>query len=223
MPGLRGIKGNGRRDCEEPNILEVRRAGSEETRVRSYSVSPRFNGETRAQFPRLLDVEKWWAVVLVNFTGLDPMNAWSTSVAAAKLDEVLRPAVLVGASRKDLPRRARLPLQQIISEWDYLRQRMLVKQATAQLLILRMKMPPEMVALVDEYRSVLESYLKRRDQAGAGRALSGVPATRADLLVHEVVKKLNDLDQVRAAFGQPKSSDPNPLPGGRLTGGGPKI
>jgi hypothetical protein len=161
------------------------------------------------QFPRLLDVEKWWAVVLVHFTGLDPMHAWTTAVAIQKLDEVLRPSVLVSASPKDLPRRTRIPLQQIINEWDYLRQRILLKQATAQLLVLRMKMPPEMVALVDEYRSVLDSYLNRRDKAGPGRAPAGLPATRADLLVRDVVKKLHDLDQARAAFGQPKSSDAN--------------
>src|SRR6266511_1847146 len=149
------------------------------------------------QFPRLLDVEKWWAVMLVHFTGLDPMNAWSTEIAVQKLDELLRPPVLVSGSRKDLPHRARLPLQQIIDEWDYLRQRILLKQTAAQLLVLRMKMPPEMVVLVDEYRSAIESYLAKRDKAGVARSLPGLPATRADSLVGDIVKRLNELDQAR--------------------------
>jgi hypothetical protein len=169
----------------------------------------------RKQFSRLLDVEKWWAVVLVHFTGQDPMNAWSKEIAVQKLDDALRPPVLVSGNRRDLPRRARMSLQQIIDEWDYLRQRILLKQAAAQLLLMRMKTPPEMVALVDEYRNTIESYLAKRDQAGVARSLHGLPATRADGLVRDVVRKLNDLDQARAVFGQPKSSDTNALPGAK--------
>ena len=141
------------------------------------------------------------------------MNAWSIDIAIQKLDEALHPPALVGGSRKDLPRRTRMPVQQIIDEWDYLRQRILLRQIAAQLLVMRMKMPPEMVALVDEYRNTIESYLTKRDKAGVARSLPGVPATRADAVVRDVVKKLNDLDQARGSFGQPKPTDTNALPG----------
>ncbi len=164
-------------------------------------------------FPRLLDVEKWWAVVLVNFTGLDPMNAWSREIALEKLEDVLRPPVLVSNRPDDLAHRTRMSLQQIINQWDYLRQRILLKQITPQLVIMRVKMPMEMISLLDEYRGVIESYLNKRDQSGIPRALPGMAPLEADHLVRNVVRKLDELDQKRAGFAQPGSSPAGRKPG----------
>ena len=152
----------------------------------------------RAQFLSLLDVEKWWAVVLVHFTGQDPTQAWSMPVALQKLDETLHPPVLVSTDRKDMPQRAKLSIQQIITDWDYLRQRITLKGVTSQLLIVRFKTPPELLSLVDDYRATIENYLSKRDQAGIARSLPGLPPLRADLLVRDAVKRLNELDGNRA-------------------------
>jgi len=146
----------------------------------------------RLQFPRLLDVEKWWAVVLVHFTGLDPTQAWSIPVTLQKLEEALQPPALVSTGRKEMPQRARLSVQQIISGWDYLRQRIVLKGVTTQLLLMRFKTPPELVSLVDEYRTTIENYFKQRDQVGAARSLPGLPPMRADLLVRDVVRRLDE-------------------------------
>jgi hypothetical protein len=154
-------------------------------------------------FPRLLDVEKWWAIVLVNFTGLDPLNAWSREIAVQKLDDALRPTVLVSSTAGSLPKRTRMSVQEIINQWDYLKQRIELKQITSQLVILRVKMPVEMVGLIEEYRGTIESYVSQRDQSGMPRGLPGMAPLQADRLVRNTVKRLNDLDQKRAAFGQP--------------------
>ena len=153
----------------------------------------------RGLFPRLLDVEKWWAVTLTHFTGQDPTQAWAMPVALQKLDETLHPPVLVSASRKDMPQRSRMSAQKIINEWDYLRQRIVLKGVTAQLFSVRLKSPPELVALVEEYRASIENYLAKRDQIGMARSLPGLPPLRADFLVVDVVKKLDELDAKRAA------------------------
>jgi hypothetical protein len=165
----------------------------------------------KPQFPRLLDVEKWWAVVLVHFTGLDPMNSWSREVAVQKLDDVLRPPVLVAANSKVLPHRSRMTVQQIISDWDYLRQRIILRQTATQLLMMRFKTPVEMAALVDEYRATLDNYLTSHDQLGAARSLPGLPPTRADVLARDVVKKMNELDQRRALYGRPNTAGASTL------------
>jgi hypothetical protein len=154
----------------------------------------------RGLFPRLLDVEKWWAVTLTHFTGQDPTQAWAVPVALQKLDETLHPPVLISTSRKDLPQRARLSVQRIINEWDYLRQRIVLKGVTAQLFSVRLKSPPELVALVEEYRAGIESYLAKRDQVGMARSLPGLPPLRADFLVADVVKRLDELDAKRIAI-----------------------
>lgn len=163
-----------------------------------------FNGA----FPRLLDVEKWWAVVLVNFTGQDPMNAWSRDLALQKLDDALHPTVLASITPNDLPRRTRMSLQQIIGQWDYLRQHIELNRISGQLTVMRVKMPPELVSLVVDYRTSIDSYLKRRDQSGIPRALPGMAPLQADALVKEVIKRLDELDQKRAAFGQPATKGP---------------
>ncbi|PYM11038.1 MAG: hypothetical protein DME18_15125, partial [Verrucomicrobia bacterium] len=154
----------------------------------------------RAQFPRLLEVEKWWAVVLVHFTGQDPTQAWSVPVALQKLDEILHPPVLVSRERKDMPQRAKLSVQQIISDWHYLRQRITLKGVTSQLLVARFKTPPELLSLADDYRVTIENYLNKRDQVGVSRSLPGLPPMRADLLVRDAVKRLNELDENRASL-----------------------
>jgi hypothetical protein len=152
----------------------------------------------RGLFPRLLDVEKWWAVTITHFTGQDPTQAWAMPVALQKLDEALHPPVLISASRKDMPQRSRMSVQRIIKEWDYLRQRIVLKGVTAQLFSVRLKTPPELIALVEEYRAAIESYLPKRDQIGMARSLPGLPPLRADFLVVDVVKKLDELDAKRA-------------------------
>ena len=165
-----------------------------------------FTSAFSRRFPRLLDVEKWWAVLLVHFTGLDAMNAWSRDVAVLKLDEAIHPPVLVSPSRREMAQRTRMSLQQMISQWDYLRQRILLRQVVDQLVPLRLRMPPDMVPLVDEYREVLGAYVAQRDRTGAGRAASGIPATRADALVKETVRRLDEIDAKRLAFGNPAAT-----------------
>lgn len=165
----------------------------------------------RAQFPRLLDVEKWWAVVLVNFTGQDPRQAWSIPVALQKLEETLSPPALVSAQRKDLPKRAKFRVQQIITDWDYLRQRVVLKSVTSQLFVLRYRTPPELLSLVDQYRAAIEGYLGKRDQVGISRSLPGLPPMRADLLVRDVVKRLNELDEKRSSLAVTNPSPANTL------------
>ena len=164
----------------------------------------------RGLFPRLLDVEKWWAVTITHFTGQDPTQAWAMPVALQKLDEALHLPVLVSASRKDMPQRTRLSTQRIINEWDYLRQRIVLKDVTAQLFSVRLKSPPELVALVEEFRATIENYLAKRDQTGMARLLPGLPPMRADFLVADVVKKLDALDARRAGISVTNSLPASP-------------
>jgi hypothetical protein len=160
------------------------------------------------RFPRMLDVEKWWSVVLVHFSGLDSANAWSTEVALYKISQVITPPVLISERPQDLPRRVNLSLQDIIDRFEYLRQRILLQDVIHQLRVLRVLTPPSLVTLPDEYRRTLEDYIQRRDRAGVARSLPGLPPMNADRLVRETIEKLNALDQERArlAAGRPSAS-----------------
>jgi hypothetical protein len=154
----------------------------------------------RPHFPRMLDVEKWWSVVLVHFTGLDSVNAWPVDIALARLHDTLHPPVLIARQPKDLPERANLSIQEIISQFDYLRQRILLQDLNRQLGFLRVRMPIPVVPILDAYRHAIDDYLNRRDRSGMTRSLPGLPAMNADRLVAEILQKLGELDHERTAL-----------------------
>jgi hypothetical protein len=170
-----------------------------------------FLGAFQPLFPSLLEVEKWWSVVLVQFTGLDPLNAWPLEVALAKLDELLHPPVLVSSSPSNLARRQRFSLQQIVEHFDEVRQRILLQGVAGQLTAVRLRMPPEVATLTDQYRRVIADYLERRLQSRLGRAVPNpVPLTPNQLSV-EARKALDRLDQRRLELvSQPSPSTHTP-------------
>ena len=157
-------------------------------------------------FPRMLDVEKWWSVVLVNFSGLDSANAWSVGVALDKIEQTITPPVLINEKPQVLPRRVNLPLQEIIDRFDYLRQRLLLQDVIRQLRVLRVLTPPSVVSLLDDYRHVLEIYLEQRDHAGVGRSLSGLarPECRS-------ARPRNHREAQHSRRGNARNSPPAPL------------
>lgn len=156
-------------------------------------------------FGSMLDVEKWWSVVLVHFTGLDPLHAWSPEVAWNKLGETLLPPVLVSNHPKEPPQRQRLPLQRLLREWDFLRQRTVLRSVVSELVLMRVRLPPEFVSVADDYREVIGKYLTRSEKAGPGRAPAGAPPTAADRLILETTRQLDELDRRREQL-RPKSA-----------------
>lgn len=162
----------------------------------------------QAHFPRMLDAEKWWSVVLTHFTGLDPNQAWRPGVAAEKLAEALRPAVLVPGAHPDQTKRSRMTLQELINGWDYPRQRVVLSSAVQQLVLQRVWMPPEYRVLADEYVRTVQEYLRLRDMSPLARTFSRQPFQSAQSLARDAVNQLNQLDERRTALAA--SVEPTP-------------
>jgi hypothetical protein len=165
----------------------------------------------RPHFPRMLDVEKWWSVVLVHFTGLDSLNSWPVDTALLRLHEALHPPVLVAKQPRELPERDYLSIQNIIQQFDYLRQRILLQDLSQQLGFLRPRMPLPVVPIIDEYRRTIADYLGRRDRSGMSRSLVGLPHLNADSLVQDTLRRLDDLDHQRAILAA-QHPGPSPTP-----------
>ncbi len=163
-------------------------------------------------FPRMLDAEKWWSVVLVHFTGMDPLHAWPMEVACQKLDEVLLPPVLVNTQPPGLSQRSKVPLQQVIGEWNYLQHRIILQSVLNQLVTMRIKLPPEVIPLADDYRSALDKYLSRRAKQGSSATPSGAASAAAERLVRDIIRQLDGLDQRRRELrpGQVRTAPPSP-------------
>lgn len=94
------------------------------------------------RFRSMLDLEKWWAVTLVSFTGRDPSQVWPPAICLQQLDEILLATVQLRWSTSALPVRRHATLQQILSEWDFGVQRPALWQTIRRLTALRPYCPP---------------------------------------------------------------------------------
>ena len=89
------------------------------------------------QFESLLDLEKWWAVKLVSFTGRNPNQAWGPTICLQQLDEILLASVQLRWSTNALPVRSQATLQQVLTEWEFPAQQELLWQVIRRLTALR--------------------------------------------------------------------------------------
>ena len=148
----------------------------------------------RSQFGSQLELEKWWALQLMAFTGRDLTQTWPAAESWKKLEEAVRPVVQVRTSPDELPMRTPVTLQTIVMDWDFSRQTPFLRDRIQQLHLLRTRVSQDVVRLVDDYRATLESYLTRRDQSGItplGRAMSN---PRLSSIARQAVKELDALD-----------------------------
>jgi len=147
----------------------------------------------KSHFSTQLELEKWWDLRLVTFTGRDLAQTWPAAESWDKLDEIILPAVEVRTAINQLPLRTQLNLQAIIREWDFAQQAGVLAQKIQQLFVLRMHVSQDLVSLVDDYRQVLDAYMKQRAKSGTGRrAIMGL-----DKIARETIAQLDTLDARR--------------------------
>ncbi len=146
------------------------------------------------QFPRGLDVEKWWALQLVQFTGRDLSQLWTFEESWKKLDELLRAPVQVQARGDDSLLRSQVTLQIIIREWDRVPQMETLKRKLWELDLLRQHASPELAPLADDYRGTLRVYLEKRNAFGPILAPGKKAAPLMDREAEEAIRRLDALD-----------------------------
>jgi len=150
-------------------------------------------------FARLLDVEKWWGLACVNFTGVDLASRFSPPDSWHKLQQALDVPVLVHFSPDRLPAEAEITLQEVITTWEPAQASAALQRAFEKLLLLRRQMTPELLPLLDSYLLTLQSYVNDTGPAlslGGPRSLPPSPAVSRNA----ACKKLDALDAQRAAL-----------------------
>ncbi len=170
----------------------------------------------REYFQRPLDIEKWWELRLVHFTGRGLEQTWGVDESWQKLDEVVRSAVQVRTGTNELPLRAETKLQTIIREWEPVPQTQTLRLKAFELAGLRLRLAQQFVPLADEYQHSLESYLAARDRP-AGFLAFGRKAGRRHA-TETALRQLDDLDarlqEMRpAAKPSAVQAEMRPLPG----------
>ncbi|MBP9902031.1 MAG: hypothetical protein KBH45_11265, partial [Verrucomicrobia bacterium] len=108
-----------------------------------------------------------------------------------------------------MPAHVDVTLQAIIREWEPLRQMPTIRSKINELELAQLRVAPEFMVLVDDYRRALTAYLERRERATSTLARLWLFTPGVAKVVGETVQQLDDLDRRRAAL-QPKAGTPQP-------------
>jgi hypothetical protein len=118
-----------------------------------------FQSAFRAEFPRPVDVEKWWALQLASLSVRDPGPLWTMTGSRQKLDDLLSVPVEMRAASNSLPVHAEISLQAVIRNLAPAQQADLLEATLRDLGLAQFRMAPPFAALTDGYRRALAGYL----------------------------------------------------------------
>lgn len=155
-------------------------------------------------FRGVLDIEKWWSLQLVNFTGRELTQNWTADESWDKLDQVVRSAVQVRIGTNELPLHAEVTLQTIIRDWPAPRQTQALETKLRELQMLRPRLTRELVPFVDDYCRTIELYVQSLNHPGFVLPFRKHAAERHN--AGEAIQRLDELDNRRAQL----------RPGGKL-------
>ena len=120
----------------------------------------------QSHFASLLEIEKWWALQVAEFTGHDLTQTWPADESWQKLDEAVRSGVQVRTATNELPFHAQATLQNIIRDWDSVPQVLALQSKLRELEAIQSRVSRDLVPLVEDYHNVIASYLNHRDSTG---------------------------------------------------------
>ena len=174
---------------------------------RHYNWQFAFLGAFSGSFARPLDVERWWALARAQVSGRDATQVLSLDESQQKLDQATRAAVQVRTGTNQLPLQAEVPLQTVIRDWESVEQARALHDALRNLSLLRLRVAPEYVTLVQDYQQAIQTYLDQRDRSGA--VLPFIRKSNRRRAVSTAIEQLNALDSRRDAF-RPTAKGPMP-------------
>ncbi|MCU0787204.1 MAG: hypothetical protein MUC91_03305 [Verrucomicrobia bacterium] len=162
---------------------------------RHYNWQVAFLDAYSSQFPTLLDFEKWWALQVAHFTGRELGATYGYGDSVLRLKQAVLFPVEVRFQTDDLPLHGAMRLQTVIEERDLQQQQRAINRTLVELNLLRARIAPELIGLLDDYRLTLESYLRNRNRSG----LYVVRGLNRQVALNAVVRRtLQELDQLDA-------------------------
>ncbi len=170
--------------------------------TRHYNWQFAFLRAFHARFERPVEVEKWWALQVAEFTGRDPAQAWPTEQSWQKLEEAVSLPVQVRTGTNELPFHAQATLQNIIRDWNRVSQTVTLLSKLQELELARHRVSKDLVPLVDGYYRVIATYLQQRDKTTPVFHLRSKAAQRYAAAV--AVAQLDGLDSQRQVLHPPR-------------------
>jgi hypothetical protein len=186
----------------------------------------------REDFKRPLDVEKWWALRVVNFASRDPGPRWTTATSRSRLEELLSVPVEFRNDANALPGHAQISLQAALKNLSPEQRDVVLRTKLRDLALVELRLAPPFGELADGYRVALADFLgdqkksapvsgaNQHDPAleskvGIGSAMvppastAHGPALKPKAGLGETLKKLDALDR-RRREAEARSSIPLP-------------
>jgi hypothetical protein len=162
-----------------------------------YNWQTAFQAAFRAEFRRPLDVEKWWALQVVNFAAHDPGPQWTPAISRDKLDEILSVPVDIRSASNALPAHAEVSLQAVIRNFDSARQTEILQIKLRDLGLAQLRMASQLAVLTSDYRRVITDYLGEQGGSAPPRWANHASSLLQKTGARETVKKLDALDARR--------------------------
>jgi hypothetical protein len=156
-----------------------------------------FESAFQADFPRPLDLEKWWAVQVVDFVARDAGPAWTPAISREKLDAILSVPVAVRYDSNALPSHAEISMQAVIRNFDPDQQSSILELKLRDLEATELRLAVPIADLADGYRQALAAYLGESSDLPSLRPprQESVAARRTSAAA--TLKKLDELDNLR--------------------------
>jgi hypothetical protein len=169
---------------------------------RCYNWQTAFRAAFAGDFPRPVDVEKWWALQTASFAARGSGPLWTSAASRDKLDEILSVPVETRSTSNSLPAHAVISLQAVIRNFDFDRQTEIFQTKLRDLQLAQWHMAPQFAGLTDNYFRALSDYLGKARYA-APAAQGGVKrplAAPSKKNTASTLKKLDALDAQRQAM-----------------------
>jgi len=163
-----------------------------------YNWQTAFQTAFHDQFPRPLDLEKWWALTLVGFLSHSTGAPWTPADSAGRLNELLTVPVEVRMASNTLPGHVKIPLQSAITTLAPAQQSSVLETRLRDLELARVRMAPRFDLLTAEYCRVLADYLGERPGPAPRQTSAKHPPTPpVRLKPRETIQRLDALDTRR--------------------------
>ncbi|HZF01064.1 MAG TPA: hypothetical protein VE344_04140 [Methylomirabilota bacterium] len=184
-------------------LLALKNGGKElrtmlQTLPHFYNWQIAFHDAFRSDFPKPIDLEKWWSLQTINFAALDIGPMWTPAASRDKLDEILRVPVEYRSESNNLPVRAEISVQTVIRNFDSERRDSVLQTKLRDLQLAELRMSPQFAQLTEQYRSVIADYLGEHQSSPRKVILGKHPiAAQSKPTAQETLNKLDALDAQR--------------------------
>jgi hypothetical protein len=199
----------------QSELLGLKR-GPEKMRALLAGLPCHFNWQTAFfqafgdDFKRPVDVEKWWALRVVDFASRAPGPRWTTDVSLARLRKLLSVPVEFRSASNTLPAHSEISLQAAMRRLNPEQRDTVLRTTVRNLALVELRLAPPFGSLADGYRVTLAEFLGETPKARQVSAASkhGVPANR-QASITDTVKRLDALD-LRRGEAETRSRAPVP-------------